>query len=68
MANPKVSSPDPSPSGRPHRWPLWLRAELLLALVVVTAVIAVGSFAYLTVGPGHRSRHCPDVQVATGRC
>ena len=68
MATPKANSPDPDSSNLPHSWPLWLRTELLLALIVVLAVIAVGGLAYLTVGPGHMSRHCPDVQVATGRC
>jgi|GEM_PF-3241695 len=59
---------DPPPSPDPPERPPSSRAPLFIALLAVIIVLAVGSLAYLTVGPGHPSRHCPGVQVATGRC
>ena len=66
-----VSAPEPvgppSSPGPPEQ-PRSTRAPLFIALLAVVIVLAVGSLAYLTVGPGHPSRHCSQVQVATGRC
>lgn len=57
----------PSSPGPPDR-PRSTRAPLFVALLAVVIVLVVGSLAYMTVGPGHSSRHCSGVQVATGRC
>ena len=63
-----VEPVDPRPPGDPPDRPRSARAPLFIVLFAVIIVLAIGSFAYLAIGPGHPSRHCSEVQVGTGRC
>ena len=59
---------DQHPSGGPPERPRSAPTPVFIVLLAVVIVMAIGSLAYLTVGPGHMTRHCQEAQVGTGRC